>query len=146
MIETIVDSHAIMLTSKELVVFMEEENAAFKYLLDPATLKGVKRKDKKSLKRMDESIIIDGKLSLKRLPKTDHPPMEVDLTASTHRMNGPLILGKASLRYTQTQRFDSMILIHLVFDKGDLGLDKYLNITSNEVHVTIKNTILHNSI
>ena len=146
-IEAAVDGRPAVLTSDDLIIFLDIENATFKYLLDPSTLSGINHHYQKQLAKMSKSIVIEGALDINRIPQNDHSPIQTNVEARTNSSDfNEIIPGKAKLRYTHSQRFDSLMEIRLSLEPGDLGLSKYLTFTSDLVVVKINHQVIHGSI
>lgn len=146
-IEAVVDNEPAILSSEDLIIFLNETEATFKYILDPATLKGLNGESQQRLNQLENKIVIEGFLEMQRIPQTSHEPMRVDVQASTSgsEMN-ELAFGEANLRYMHSQWFDTLLKMNLTIKKGMLGIASVLNITSDEIHITIKHPVIHQNI
>lgn len=146
-ITTEIDQESTVLTSEDLIIFLDAENATFKYVLDPSTLLAKDSSLLSEIKKLDESIVIEGRFDINRIPHGVHAPIRTNFEGTTNSLaSNKIVKGDVLIRYTQTQWFNSLLNLKMIIDAGDLGLADDLDFSSELIEISIKHPIIHEGI
>jgi hypothetical protein len=114
----------IILTSKEVIITLNNETAKFKMTIDKSTLRcdDVKINEKLSFMKFDE-INFSGKFDLENIDKYNHAPLEFDVYAE-NLTNNKALLGKGRLEHISPEgHIRCLLTLKFIIDKDDLGLN-----------------------
>ncbi|PCI93763.1 MAG: hypothetical protein COB15_15800 [Flavobacteriales bacterium] len=145
LITAVLSDSVFTLSSKEVVIILNNGTATFKMTIDKSTLRcnDLKVNEKLSLMKYDE-IIFSGKFGLDNIETNDHSTIDfvVEGVIST---NNKTLMGKGRLEHISPEDHISCLLtLKFIIDKDDLGLNlEDLNL-NNEVQIDVVQVLLNN--
>ena len=141
---TAVSSDSIItLSSKEVIMTLNNETAKFKMTLDKSSLRSdnIKINEKLSLMKFDE-IEISGKFDIGNIDRHDHIPLEFNVEGIILTKNKAL-LGRGRLEHISSEgNISCLLTLKFILDKNDLDLN--LDSLNNEIQVDVVQVFLNN--
>ena len=142
MLEANIDNELVKIWSDELIVFLDYDEAEFRFILKPNSLQTSKAPLEANIARINDPIQFEGNYDLRRIPLNDHPQKEFEVLGEVQTdQSDRLFEGDAKMYYLNNGFFSSIITMELQMTLDHLGWKAYFPQAKNEVSVSIRHNI-----
>ena len=145
LITAILSDSIIKLSSKEVVILLNNSQATFNITIDKSTFKSDNKhvNDELALMKSDH-IEISGKLAIEKIGNYDHIPLDFDVEGVIST-NNKTIIGTGRMEHISSEgNISCLLTIKFSVRKDDLGLNLEGLDLSDEVQIDIVQVLLNN--
>jgi len=145
LITAILSDSIFKVTSKEVIIFLNNSQATFSITLDKSTFKSDNKQvnDELALVKSDE-IIFYGKFDIKNIDNNDHTPLDFDVEGVIST-NKKTLVGIGRLEHISSEgNISCLLTLKFNLSKNDLGLNLEDMDISDEIQIDIVQVLLNN--
>jgi len=145
LITAILSDTIFKVTSKEIVILLNNSQATFSISIDKSTFKSDnKQVDDELALLKSEEIIFSGKFDIENIDNNDHTPLDFDVEGVISTNNKTLV-GIGRLEHISSEgNISCLLTLKFNLSKNDLGLNLEGLDISDEVQIDIVQVLLNN--